>query len=168
MTLVQTYNNLSYTIESFQSVYIKDIKNLYKEDVGFEFSLRNQLLLYLIGKKNCFIVLNKSYEKELLGFAYFYFNKKDIHDCTIHLAHISVCSSHRGMGISKNLLNYAIVFFSGYSSIKGISSRISINNIPSIKLHLSLGFEIVEKYFDETMNEERVYVIRKFDRKNDK
>lgn len=48
------------------------------------------------------------------------------------------------------------------AGFNGISTRISINNIRSLKSAEKLGFKVFKQYFDSEMNEERYYLICNF------
>ena len=43
--------------------------------------------------------------------------------------------------------------------IRGISARYTMSNTPYRRLHGKIGFNILKKYFDENLKEERVYAV---------
>ena len=86
-------------------------------------------------------------------------NKRDVVEKTIHLGFVGVLSEWQGKRVATTIMTIATDHFNN-SRLDGISSRVSLNNLPSLKLHANHGFKPVEKYFDNEMNEERYYLIR--------
>jgi len=101
---------------------------------------------------------------EVFGLGLYYFNKKDILEKTIHEGYVGLKAGYRGMGIGTKARRYALQHFAQFRFLNGVSSRVSLNNLPSLKGNIKLGFEIKERYWDEKMKEERVYLVCSLDK----
>jgi RimJ/RimL family protein N-acetyltransferase len=114
----------------------------------------------LISEKTVFIVKDIVINK-IIGMELYYFNQQDIKEKTIHQGFRGILPEWQGKGIGTLLTNYAINHFKN-SKLDGISSRVSLNNLASLRSNMKLGFRPIEKYFDKNMNEERYYLICPF------
>lgn len=94
-----------------------------------------------------------------MGFAFFYFNLDDFKNHRIHLALIAISPYYRGNGYGTQLAKYAWDSFRRVKWLKGISTRYSLNNAASRRIHEAYGFRPVIKYYDERLGEERVYAV---------
>ena len=140
--------------------------NLYcKYSGNHKISLQNKIVWTYLGRKLCFVIEDKN--KNVLGINFYYFNKRDYQERTIHEAFIGISETARGKGLATALRTRTISHF-GHSFLKGISSRVSLNNEASLKSALKLGFKPIEKYYDENMNEERYYLVCNFKENHDK
>ena len=141
--------------------YLKDVSYIYsKLSDGDVLSWRNKLLFFLCGSKLVFILYDK-FEQKVIGTEFYYFNKKDIQESTIHQGFRGILPEFQGKGLGTALTQYAYDVFSK-TSLKGMSSRVSCNNLASLISNKRIGFEPIENYFDSEMNEERYYMICKF------
>lgn len=122
-------------------------------------SLANKIIWHYLGNKLCFILEDEN--KQVIGINLYYFNKRDVKQGTIHEAFIGISAQTRGKGLATMLRKTAIDHLKK-SGLKGVSTRISLNNLPSLQSSLKLGFKPVETYFDEKMQEERHYLINWF------
>jgi RimJ/RimL family protein N-acetyltransferase len=127
-------------------------------------SFANYIIWSLFGSRLCFVAVDPDDKVE--GIAFFYFNEKDIKDKTVHQSFIGVAERNRGKGTGTLLTKTAIHHFRS-NSLGGISSRVSKNNIPSLKVKLKLGFKPVEEYFDPVMQEDRYYLVCNFESNRD-
>lgn len=122
-------------------------------------SLQNKVVWMLLGSKFCFVA--EDIEGNVIGVALYYVNKRDKKDGTIHACFSGVTENARGKGVATELRSHAILHFEE-NGFKGISSRISLRNEKSLSVNLKLGFEPMETYFDEGLQEERHYLVRWF------
>jgi len=67
--------------------------------------------------------------------------------------------NYRGKGIGTMARKNALYHFSQVKSIMGVSSRVSLDNEASYRGNVKLGFEVIEEYFDTTLNKERAYLV---------
>jgi RimJ/RimL family protein N-acetyltransferase len=95
----------------------------------------------------------------LIGTELYYFNQRDLQEKTIHQGFRGILPAWQGRGIGTLLTGYAISHFKN-SKIDGISSRVSLNNLASLRSNMKLGFKPVEEYFDKDMCENRYYLVR--------
>lgn len=105
---------------------------------------------------------NPSCDMTLLAMNLFYFNQRDLEEGTIHEGFIGVRSSVRGRGIARSLRHYCAEHFRR-SGLVGVSTRISVSNAASLKSATRVGFTPVEKYTDPTSDEERYYMVNRFE-----
>jgi len=163
---LRTFKNAefdNYALGPLKKKDVPKILDLYKEfNEGNELSLEKRLLLKFLGNKFCYILCSKS--DEIFGFGLYYFNKKDINEKTIHEGYIGIKKEFRSKGIGTNARRTALEHFSRIPSLNGVSSRVSLDNIASLKGNIKLGFEIKEKYWDENENKERVYLVCDLDK----
>lgn len=101
-------------------------------------------------------------KREIVGMDLFYLNARDLSENTVHEGFVGVLPEFEGKGIATAMRKNAIAHFrcSGFS---GISTRISKNNIASLRSAEQLGFKPVEEYFDLAMQEERYYLVCNFE-----
>lgn len=133
--------------------------DIYKSMHGYELSFEKKLLYFVF----CTKLIPSLYtsEKKMIGFEFYYFNLRDIKEGTIHQGQRYIQENYRGKHLGTALTKYVIDAFALSTFIRGISSRVSLNNKASLHSNLNLGFEPVEQYFDKQMNEERFYLIKK-------
>jgi RimJ/RimL family protein N-acetyltransferase len=139
------------------------VSSIYSELNKVKFSSFHKKLYSEYGSK-LFIVAESKISKKLVGIDMFYFNPRDFKESTVHEGFIGVLPEAQGQGIATIMRKAAIKHFSN-NGLKGISTRISKNNLGSFKSAKKLGFEVVDEYFDETMDEERCYLVLKLNRK---
>lgn len=149
------FDNL--TIEPCRKEYLEEIFSLYKNlHNEKDLAKRNKLLLRLAGNKFCYVVKSGN---EIVGLGLYYFNKKDIMENTIHEGYTGFKKEYRGKGIGTIARKNALYHFSKVKSIMGVSSRIDLDNEASYRGNIKLGFEVRDKYFDTSLNKERVYLV---------
>ena len=124
----------------------------------------DKINLFLIGYKTYFVVCDKLNQYKIIGYSNYYFNKRDVIENTIHRGYIGILPEYHGKGIGQEFDRIIINHFAKNTELKGISSRVSINNTASYKMHIKSGFVPVERYYDPFMEEEREYMICDLDK----
>ena len=121
-----------------------------------------KIIYFLFCEKTIVIAVNKSKDSEIqvLGVNLYYINYKDFKNSTVHGGYIGVLTENQGVGIATNLRFVAKKHFFK-TGFYGISSRISKNNIASLKTAQKMGYKIESKYYDSSTQEERYYMICK-------
>lgn len=153
----------NYKIEPLKRRNLQETLELYKQlHDGTGLSLEKRLLLRFAGSKFCYILLSE--KDEIFGLGLYYFNKRDIIEKTIHEGYIGMKKEYRGMGIGTVARRNALQYFAKIDFLRGVSSRVSLDNIPSLRGNIKLGFEIKEKYWDENEQKERVYLVCDLDK----
>lgn len=149
-----------YQVTSLNSDNKAGAFNVYeKYSSAKKMSLQNKATWTLLGNKFCFVAEDN--EGNVIGVALYYVNKRDKKDGTIHACFSGVTENARGKGVATQLRSRAIKHFKE-NGFKGISSRVSLSNQKSLSVNLKLGFEPMETYYDESMQEERHYLVRWF------
>jgi ribosomal protein S18 acetylase RimI-like enzyme len=123
-----------------------------------------RMIYFFISRKTIFYAKNRT-TGQIVGIELYYFNRKDILEKTVHQGFSGVLPEWQGQGIGTMLRSHALNHFRA-NGFDGVSSRVSLNNLPSLKSNMKLGFKPVEKYFDQSMNEERYYLICPFNNDN--
>jgi RimJ/RimL family protein N-acetyltransferase len=118
------------------------------------------ILYFFVSKKLVFIAKDIFINK-IIGVELYYFNRSDIKENTIHQGFRGILPAWQGKGIGTLLTNYAVNHFKN-SRLDGISSRVSLNNLASLRSNLKLGFRPVEEYFDKNTHENRYYLVCSF------
>jgi GNAT superfamily N-acetyltransferase len=153
----------NYKIEPLKRKNLKETLELYKKlHNGNGISLEKRLMLKFVGSKFCYILVSE--KGEVFGLGLYYFNKKDIIEKTIHVGYTGLKAGYRGMGIGTKARRYALQHFAKIDFLRGVSSRVSLDNIPALRGNIKLGFEIKEKYWDENEQKERVYLVCDLDK----
>ncbi|KAA0014687.1 GNAT family N-acetyltransferase [Billgrantia pellis] len=122
-----------------------------------------QRFLYrLAGDKLVLVaVIEESGATQIIGIDMFYVNARDRAEHTVHEGYIGVRRDMTGKGVATELRKVAIEHFARHG-LKGVSSRISADNAPSLVSAKKLGFVPVDRYHDAAMRAERLYLIRWF------
>lgn len=120
--------------------------------------IAKKAMLRLAGKKLC-LVVEDAINKRVVGYSLYYFNFRDIQERTVHEGYTGILPEFQGRGIGTAQRLHALQHFARCPFIQGVSSRVSLNNLASLKSNLNLGFEEKERYYDQTMGEERVYLV---------
>lgn len=150
---------VSVNFESCSIDYINSVLSLYiRFHDGKEMDLSKRLVLYLAGEKLCLVVTDEQ-TREVVGYSLYYFNARDRKEGTIHEGDTYLLPEYRGKGIGTAQRRHALYHFARCPFLKGVSSRVSLNNRASFKSNENLGFKPIERYFDRSMNEERVYMV---------
>ncbi len=125
---------------------------------GIPLAFAKRLLLRILGERLCLVVKDKK-TNEIVGYSLYYFNHRDIKESTVHEGDTGLLQEYRGRGIGTAQRLHALQHFARCPFIQGVSSRVSLNNLASLKSNLNLGFEEQERYYDPIMGEERVYLV---------
>lgn len=144
----------------------KQVNRIYKElNNGAHLSFLRGILFCLLGKHLMLLASHRTEsENTIIGMNMYYFNPRDINENTIHEGFIGVIPEAAGQGIATQMRKIAKAHFASLG-IKGISTRISLNNVASLRSAEKLGSEPVEKYYDSHLNEERYYMVCKLGEK---
>lgn len=129
---------------------------------GNQLGTIRKIIYWFLGERLCVIAIESnsgaaSYD-EMLGFNMFYFNFRDFQEGTIHEGFIGVKTEARGLGVATSLRQHIFSNFAK-TNLKGVTSRISVNNHSSMAVAKKVGLEPVERYFDENTGEERFYLV---------
>jgi ribosomal protein S18 acetylase RimI-like enzyme len=147
-------------IRGMQSSEEKQVLEIYHQlNGGARISWSRRWLYRLAGSKLMLVAVKKDLPGEkIVGMNMYYLNKRDIDESTIHEGFIGVLPEMSGLSIATHMRNIAKKQFSE-NGFKGISTRISLNNLSSLKSAEKIGFKPVEKYLDVSTEEERYYMI---------
>jgi GNAT superfamily N-acetyltransferase len=124
---------------------------------GVHLGLHGKLMLRLLGAKLCLVALDEQ-RGDMVGLALFYFNVRDRREDTVHEGYVGLLEKKRGKGLGSFMVRHALQNFAR-SGLAGISTRISVNNIVSLKMNEAVGFIPVETYYDPRFGEERHYLV---------
>lgn len=151
------YRSFYFSACSFRTV--SSVMDLYEKfHEGKKLGLIKSLLLRLAGEKLCLVVIDQQ-THEIVGYSLFYFNARDSKEGTVHEGDTYLLPEYRGQGIGTAQRRHALYHFARCPFLKGVSSRVSLKNHASLKSNENLGFKRIERYFDRSMNEERVYMV---------
>lgn len=139
--------------------HVSSINKLYMDyNCGKPLGMAKKALLRLAGDKLC-VVSREITTQKLIGMSLYYFNKRDIKESTVHEGYTLVIPSFCGKGIGTAQRLHGLQHFSENSQLRGMTSRISLNNISSLKSNFNLGFKKIERYYDSNLQEERYYLF---------
>ena len=119
-----------------------------------------RLLLRWRGRRCCLVA--EADGGRIAGFAFFYFNQRDLRENTVHEGFIGVREEFSGRGLATRLRRAAVTSFSRVPGLKGLSSRIDMDNVASIRSGEKIGYELVEVYRDSRSGKQRGYYVLKF------
>lgn len=119
-------------------------------------------LLQLVGPRLCLLASDND-SGQVVGLVLYYFNSRDGLGRTIHEGFTGVAREWRRRGIGTALRRTALAHYAR-SGLTGVSSRVSVSNVASLKSNSRLGFVPIDRYFDPGMGEERYYLVCRFDR----
>lgn len=154
---IESFTNANLKIRSYNYADEVSVRKLYKELNGIDLSIYHRELYRREGDKLLFISIDKKTNK-IVGMDMFYFNSRDFKENTVHEGFIGVLPESQGQGIATKMRQEAIKHFQK-NGLSGISSRISIDNLGSLRSAEKLGFKPVEEYCDDKMNERRYYLV---------
>lgn len=138
---------------------VPHVANLYEEfHPGKKLGPAKKNTLRLAGHKLCLVVRDKK-TNQIVGYSLYYFNRRDIKESTVHEGDTALLQEYRGRGIGTAQRLHSLRHFARCPFINGVSSRVSLNNLASLKSNQKLGFEEQERYFDKHRGEERVYLV---------
>jgi GNAT superfamily N-acetyltransferase len=139
---------------------LKEALHIYSFYNKSKIGISHYIVYHLISQKMVFIVKDMSVNK-IVGTELYYFNSRDMRENTIHQGFRGILPAWQRRGIGTLLTSHAIKHFKN-NKIDGISSRVSLNNLASLRSNIRLGFRPVEEYFDTNMQESRYYLICPF------
>lgn len=164
MRCFSTFQIGEFVFRGFARSDTKQVKKIYTQlNNGARFSLLRVIFFHLFGNRLLLLASNNTdSEKTVVGMNMYYFNSRDGKEKTIHEGFIGVMPEASGQGIATQMRNIAKAHFASLG-IKGISTRISLNNPASLRSAQKIGFEPVERYRDPQTHEERYYMICKLE-----
>lgn len=127
---------------------------------GRAMDLPRRWLYRLAGNRLGVVALDN--KGRVVGAAFYGFSSRDLREGRVHSSFSGVHPAHRGRGLATELRRTAILHFRA-NGVRGYSSRISADNIASLKPSLRLGFRIAERYHDPVSGELRYYLVCDFD-----
>ena len=149
---------LNYTLRSMSfSDALRSIR-IYKKvfpDRGY--NVFRSVFLIFIARHFSFAVNKRN---EVIGFEFCRFSREDIENGTVHESFIGVLTSDSGKGVASKLREFSSHVFEK-NGLKGVSSRIVLSNIGSLKSARKLGFRVVKTYINDDGKEE-AYLIKWF------
>lgn len=151
----------AYRLCGMKRMYLDEALALYAElHDGKPLDLPRRWLYRLAGDRLGVVALD--IEGHVVGAAFYGFTPRDLAEGRVHSSFSGVHPAHRGRGLATELRRSAILHFRDHG-VRGYSSRISADNIASLKPSLRLGFRIVERYHDTATGEQRFYLVCDFD-----
>lgn len=138
--------------------YLSSVKQLYKIIQDKKMPLWQVILYRFFGNRLVIVSLKND---ELQGMELYYFNPRDVKEGTAHQGLTAVAEQHRGQGVATKIRKHAAAHFQK-NGLSGLSSRVDLDNIPSLKSNIKLGFEPVEEYFCENTKKQRYYLKLNF------
>jgi GNAT superfamily N-acetyltransferase len=121
-------------------------------------------ILYLFVSKKLVFIVKDVFMKKIIGVELYYFNRRDLREKTIHQGFRGILPAWQGRGIGTLLTSYAVNHFKNSRRVDGISSRVSLDNLASLRSNMKLGFRPIEEYFDKNTNKNRYYLVCPFGR----
>jgi RimJ/RimL family protein N-acetyltransferase len=138
---------------------VNDVVKLFTElSMDRSMGIDKRLLLRLLGTRISLVCVDMK-SGEVVGMMIFYFRLDESHKHIIHQAFTGLRSSYRGKGLGTTMRRVALNHFASVNWLAGVSSRVSINNKPSLMSNLKLGFMETHRYHDKQMGVERVYLV---------
>lgn len=125
---------------------------------GRELGWSKRVLLRLVGRRLCVALIDLRTNR-VLGMVLGYFNPRDVRERTIHIGFTGLAPEVRGQGLSYDLRRFAYAHYARSSWLRGVSSRISVDNVASLRGAVKLGYVERERYFDKELGVERVYMF---------
>ncbi|MFY0990299.1 GNAT family N-acetyltransferase [Halomonas sp. C05BenzN] len=119
-----------------------------------------RLLYRLAGGRLGVVALDP--ERRVVAAGFYGFSPRDLHEGRVHAAFSGVLPAHRGRGLATEVRRTAILHFRA-NGLTGYSSRISADNVASLKASHKLGFRVVDRYTDAARGEARCYLVCDFD-----
>jgi GNAT superfamily N-acetyltransferase len=128
-----------------------------------QLGIEKRILFFFLSKK-CIFIAKEIATNQIVGVEIYYKNNRDVIENTMHQGFRGVLPEWQGKKIGTMITNHAINHYKD-NGLDGLSSRVSLNNLPSLTSNFNLGFRPIEKYFDRNMQEERYYLICPFNNK---
>lgn len=145
---------------------LETVSNIYERlNNGTKLGIFRRILYSIVGSRILLLAF-KNHESNpvIVAINMYYLNRRDVKENTIHEGFIGVMAEAAGKGVATQMRNIAKLHF-GSNGIKGISTRISVNNLGSLRSAKKTGFVPVEQYYDSEMKEDRYYMICELQRK---
>lgn len=134
---------------------------------GKGFSWDKKIIYRIFSEKMIVVaVCEENNSQKFVGINIYYFNRRDVLEGTIHEGFIGVLPNFGGRGIATNLGVLSKQHFST-NGLKGLSSRVSLDNPASLQSRSKIGYKPVEKYYDSNLGVDRFYLVCEFGLKCD-
>ncbi|QTP58974.1 GNAT family N-acetyltransferase [Billgrantia antri] len=160
-TTVPLRHHDGYRLCAMRPPHLAGALSLYAElHEGRTLDLPRRWLYRLAGNRLGVVALDV--KGRVVGAAFYGFSRRDLHEGRVHSSFSGVHPAHRGRGLATELRRTAILHFRA-NGVRGYSSRISADNVASLKPSLRLGFRIVDRYQDPVSGELRYYLVCDFD-----
>ena len=153
------YDNI--VISGVSRKELKDIYAVYARIYNNKYPKIQSRIVYFFLSQKCVFSAKEKTTGKIIGIMLFYKTKRDVIENTIHIGFTGILPEFQGQKIGTKITVHSVNHFKK-SNLNGISTRISLNNLPSLKTYMGLGFKPVDKYFDKKINEERYYLICPF------
>jgi GNAT superfamily N-acetyltransferase len=159
---IPAFSDAGFTYRGLRREDFSQVKTLL-EQLNNGNGLKGRSILYKKGGCKLVVVTETLDQNEfrIVGIDLFYFNWRDLRECTVHEGFIGVSPTYQNQGIATRMRLHAINHFSK-CALDGISTRISLNNRSSLKSALNMGFRPIQTYIDDSSGEERHYLIKSF------
>lgn len=154
---IENYDFKSYFITGLDRTRYRDFLSFYKHLNDKELDYQKKALYKYYGKRLCFVAIEKA-ANQIVGVEFYYFNRRDKSEDTIHQAFRGVHPTWCNKGVATSITQYAVKVFSN-AGLKGLSSRVSVNNKASLLSNQKVGFKIKEKYYDKKLCQNRYYMV---------
>ncbi|MHA7924117.1 MAG: GNAT family N-acetyltransferase [Marinobacter sp.] len=123
------------------------------------YSIFKAAFLLLVGRR--FSTCIRDENKKIVAFQFCRLGNRDLVEGTIHESFIGVHPDHAGRGLATSMRWFSVKSFKN-NDFAGISSRVSLSNLGSLKSAENVGFCILESYLDGSGRQE-AYLILRFD-----
>lgn len=164
---IETYQDpqTGFRYQGLTKEHFQDFDRLKKKLSQNQGLSRVKKLLYQYAGNKLVLVVIDPQQNRLIGLNMFYFNKRDLLENSVHAGFIGVDPQYQGQKIASTM-RARIKHHFMQNGLKGLSSRISLNNEGSLRSALKVGFKPVEKYYDNALGEERYYLVCSFNLNN--
>ena len=159
MSDIGNYSMDDYTISTLRFSNIYKLKNEYREVFGTPMPTSLFLLILINRKKTCFVLTKKG---EIIAVNFFYFHRNEFDNGYIHSAFMFVKPRYQGQGIGGKFKSKVLDLLKQQSIIKGIYTRISVENVKSLSIQKRYMFEVISSYIDMQSGEKCHYMLLKF------
>lgn len=159
MSDIGSHSMDDYTISTLQFGNICKLRNGYREVFGTPMSVTLFLSILINRKKTCYILTRRG---EIVAVNFFYFHRNEFDSGYIHSAFMFVNPHYQGHGIGGRFKSKVLDLLKQQSIVKGVYTRISVENVKSLSIQKRYMFEVVSSYIDMHSGEKCHYMLLKF------
>lgn len=161
LSKIESITSGSYTVRGLSKRDLESVENIYRSlHDGKALSHQKRKLVRFLGDRIGFGLFREE-TSNLVGIGVYYFNGRDVDERTVHEGFTGLLPSCQGAGLGSWLRSVAIAHFEK-NGLAGVSSRITAGNMKSLKSNERLGFELIERYYDAALGEDRLYLVKRF------